>query len=66
MQKIRNFHTFHELPFFGDGTLYAAIEFKMSHLGRAWWRLPRFIFWGIFGGIFRDGSNLIGVFQKHG
>lgn len=61
-----NFHSFHELPFFGDGTLDAAIEFRINHLGRAWWRLPRFIFWGIFGGIFRDRSNLIGVFQKHG
>lgn len=60
-----NFHTFQELPFFGDATVDAAIEFKLSHLWRAWWRLPRFLFWGVFGGIFRDQTNLTGVFLKN-
>lgn len=60
-----NFHAFHELPNFGDGTLDAAIEFKIPYLSRAWWRIPRFIFWGFMGGIIRDRSNLIGVFLKN-
>ena len=59
-----NFHAFHELPFFGDGTLDAAIEFRPIHLLRAWWRWPRFFFWGLVGGIIRDKSNLVGVFHK--
>ena len=59
-----NFHAFHELPFFGDATLDAALEFKPDHLWRAWWRWPRFIFWGLIGGILRDRSNIIGVFRK--
>ncbi len=60
-----NFHTFQELPFFGDSTVDAAIEFKISHLIRRWWLLPRFIFWGFVGGIIRDRINVTGVFRKN-
>lgn len=59
-----NYRAFHELPYWGDGTLNAAIEFKASHLARAWWRLPRLLFLGLFGGWRGDASNLIAVFEK--
>jgi hypothetical protein len=59
-----NFRAFHELAKFGDGTLDAAIEFRPEHLRLAWWRWPRLAFWGLLGGLFRDRSNLIGIFIK--
>lgn len=59
-----NYRAFHELPHWGDGTLDAAIEFRGRHLLRAWWRLPRLLFFGLFGGLWGDRSNLIAVFEK--
>ncbi len=59
-----NYRAFHELPRWGDGTLNAAIEFRWTHLRRAWWRLPWLVFLGLFGGWRGDRSNLIAVFEK--
>lgn len=59
-----NFHAFHDLAKFGDRTLDAAIEFNPRQFIKAWWLWPRYLFWGLFGGLLPDRSNMIGVLRK--
>lgn len=59
-----NSRTFEDLPFFLDGSQESAFDFTPSKIWKKWWRIPRFLYLGFLGGIFRDKSNVIAVFKN--
>lgn len=59
-----NFRAFSDLAFFRDGSLDSAFDFRPRDVLKKWWRWPRFFWLGLTGGLWRDRSNILAVFEK--
>ncbi|WP_301101740.1 glycosyltransferase [Propionivibrio sp.] len=59
-----NFSAMNDAAYFVDGSLEAGFKFHPSQMWHKWWRIPRFICLGFFGGLFPNRANMLAVFEK--